>query len=150
MKYYTNFVAHSSQSNFVKERFFICQNLNFYLVGVLLLQTSYKRKFVKVVLWVLSLTTVAINSIQYTPSVSVGNVYAKDFFDKLLSFGVIGDIGKKGRRKVLPQSIEEISSDLKDFLSHQNISDDKILDAISKRVMTSEQRKGTKQERTVN
>ena len=93
-----------------------------------------ERKFVKVVLWVLSQTTVSINSIQHAPSVSVGNIYAKDYFDKLQSLGVIGDIAERGRRKVLPQSIEEISGDLKDILFHYNISDDEIMDAINKRV----------------
>ena len=47
--------------------------------------------------------------------------------------GVLGEVGERGRRKVLPQSIEEISGDLKDILSHYNISDDEIMDAISKR-----------------
>lgn len=109
-----------------------------------------ERKFVKAVLWVLTQTTVSINSIQHAPSVSVGNIYAKDFFDKLLFSGVIGDVGEKGRRKVLPQSMEEISGDLKNLLSHYNISDDEIMSAISKRVTTSEQKKGTKQERIVD
>ena len=63
---------------------------------------------------------------------------------------MIGDVGEKGRRKVLPQSMEEISGDLKNLLSHYNISDDEIMSAISKRVTTSEQKKGTKQERIVD
>ena len=109
-----------------------------------------ERKFVKVVLWVLSQTTVSINSIQHAPSVSVGNIYAKDYFDKLQSLGVIGDIAERGRRKVLPQSIEEISGDLKGILSRHDISDDEIMCAISKRIIAYEQKKGTELTRNVD
>lgn len=91
-----------------------------------------ERKFVKVVLWVLSQTNVSANSIQQECRVSNNN--AKQYYENLQSLGVLGEVGERGRRKVLPQSIEEISSDLKDFFSHHNISDDKIMDAISKRV----------------
>lgn len=89
-------------------------------------------KFVEVVLWVLAQKSVSINSIQEEHP--VGNKYAKIYFQRLRSLGVIGDIIEKGRREVLPQSIEEIPDDLKDFLSHYNVSDDKIMEAISKRV----------------
>ena len=109
-----------------------------------------ERKFVKVVLWVLSQTTVSINSIQHAPSVSVGNIYEKDYFDKLQSLGVIGDIAERGRRKVLPQSIEEISGDLKGILSRHDISDDEIMCAISKRIIAYEQKKGTELTRNVD
>ncbi|MDE7477204.1 MAG: hypothetical protein K2M91_04510, partial [Lachnospiraceae bacterium] len=88
--------------------------------------------FVEVVLWVLAQKSVSINSIQ--GELHVGNKYAKIYFQRLQALGVIGDIIEKGRRKVLPQSIEEIPDDLKDFLSHYNVSDDKIMEAISKRV----------------
>ena len=60
--------------------------------------------------------------------------HAKIYFQKLQSWGIIGNIAEKGRREVLPQSIEEIPDDLKDILSRYNISDDKIMEAISKRV----------------
>lgn len=89
-------------------------------------------KFVDVVLWVLSQKSVSINFIQEERP--VGNKYAKIYFQKLQSWGIIGDIIEKGRREVLPQSIEEIPDDLKDFLSRYNISDDEIMEAISKRV----------------
>ena len=98
----------------------------------------------------LSQTTVSINSIQHAPSVSVGNIYAKDYFDKLQSLGVIGDIAERGRRKVLPQSIEEISGDLKGILSRHDISDDEIMCAISKRIIAYEQKKGTELTRNVD
>ena len=89
------------------------------------------HKFVKVVLWALSQTTVSANSIQQECRVS--NNYAKQYYENLQTMGVLGEVGERGRRKVLPQSIEEISGDLKDILSHYNISDDEIMDAISKR-----------------
>lgn len=88
-------------------------------------------KFLAVVLWALSQKSVSVNSIQEENHVA--NKYAKMYYQKLLSLGVIGDIIERGRREVLLQSIEEIPDDLKDFLSHHSISDDKIMDAISKR-----------------
>lgn len=89
-------------------------------------------KFVKVVLWALSQTNVSANSIQQECKVSNNN--AKQYYENLQSLGVLGEVGERGRRKVLPQSIEEISGDLKDILFHYNISDDEIMDAINKRV----------------
>lgn len=90
-----------------------------------------ERKFVSAVIWVLSQTSVSINFIQSERS--VGYTYAKDFFRRLCSYGVIGDEVEKGRHKVCPQSIEDLPNELKEFLSGYGISDDKIEEAISKR-----------------
>ncbi len=100
------------------------------------------HKFVKVVLWALSQTNVSVNSIQQECRVS--NNYAKQYYEKLQSLEVLGEMGERGRRKVLPQSIEEISVDLKELLTHYNISDDEIMSAISKKLMISKKKKGTK------
>lgn len=109
-----------------------------------------ERKFVRTVLWVLSQKSVSINTIQNAQSLSVGNKYAKDFFDKLLSLGIIGDSTvDNNRHKVLPQSIEEIPSGLKDILSRNGISDDEIMSAIGKRIIASGQKKGAKPTRAV-
>lgn len=109
-----------------------------------------ERKFVRTVLWVLSQKSVSINTIQNAQSLSVGNKYAKDFFDKLLSLGIIGDSTVyNNRHKVLPQSIEEIPSGLKDILSRNGISDDEIMSAIGKRIIASGQKKGAKPTRAV-
>lgn len=90
-----------------------------------------ERKFASAVIWGLSQRSVSINSIQ--KECSVGNSYAQDFFRRLHFYGVIGDKTEKGRRKVCPQSIEDVSNELKEFLSRYGISDDKIEEAISKR-----------------
>ena len=104
-------------------------------------------KFVRVVIWTLSQENISINSIQKECKVS--NSYAKEYYEKLESLGVLGEKGEKGRRKVLPQSIKEIPSSLKDILSRYDISDDEITSAISKRIMASEQKKGTELARIV-
>lgn len=91
-------------------------------------------KFVKVVLWVLSQTNVSINRIQ--KECHIANSYAQEFFNKLQSIGIIGDIAEKGRHKVTLKSIGAIPDELKDFLSRQGITDDEIKAAIEKREST--------------
>lgn len=88
-------------------------------------------KFAQVVLWVLSQACVSVNLIQ--TELHVANKYADKFFKDLKSYEVIGDITEKGRRKVTPKSIEDIPDELKEFLSRQGITDDKIKEAIEKR-----------------
>lgn len=91
-------------------------------------------KFAKVVLWVLSQANVSINRIQKECHIS--NNYAQEFFNKLQSIGIIGDTTEKGRHEVTLKSIEDIPDELKDFLSSQGITDDKIKEAIEKREST--------------
>ena len=88
-------------------------------------------KFAQAVLWVLSQTSVSVNLIQR--EAHIANNYANDFFQQLLSYGVIGDVIEKGRREVCPQSIEDVPSELKERLHSQGFDDDVIREAIEKR-----------------
>lgn len=72
-----------------------------------------ERKFAKVLLWVLSQTSVSANLIQHECNVSNSN--ASIYYHTLRSLEVLGEVGDLKRRKVLPQSIEEIPSGLKDI-----------------------------------
>lgn len=94
-------------------------------------KNDWEHKFVDVILWTLSQESVSINLIQQ--NCSVGNKYAKQFFDKLLSWKVIGESTEKGRQKVIVQSVEELPNDLQDFLYRYGISDDRIIDAFGKK-----------------
>ena len=96
-------------------------------------ENEREGKFIKIVFWALSQTSVSINSIQHAEYVSVGNDYAKEFFEQLKFYKVLGDSKEKGRLKVLPQSIEEIPDELKNRLLRYGISDNEIEDAIGKR-----------------
>lgn len=91
-----------------------------------------ERKFVDVTRWVLSQRSVSVNLIRN--NCSVGDKYAQGFFEKLQSYGVIGGAAEKGRREVCPQSIEEIPNELREILSRNDVSDDEIAIAISKRM----------------
>lgn len=90
-----------------------------------------EHKFSNVVLWVLSQTSVSINSIQKV--CGVGNYYARDFYNSLTSYGVLGGMAERGRRTVILQSIEDMPSELRDRLDRCGITDDDIVAAIAKR-----------------
>jgi len=98
-------------------------------------KVEQERKFAEAVLWALSQESVSINSIQN--GCSVGNRYAKDFFSKMQSYGIIGDVAEKGRRKVCLQSVEDMSSELRDCLSRCGKSADDIAAAIDKRLTST-------------
>lgn len=94
-----------------------------------------EHKFSNVVLWVLSQTSVSINSIQKV--CGVGNSYARDFYNDLTSYSVLGGMAEKGRRTVVLQSIEDMPSELRARLSRCGITDDDIAVAIGRRSRTS-------------
>lgn len=90
-----------------------------------------ERKFADVVIGVLSQISVSINSIQN--DYGVGNTYAKDFYNELVSYNILGEVVEKGRRKVLPQSVEGVKRELRKRLFGCGITDEKIVAAIGKR-----------------
>lgn len=90
-----------------------------------------ERKFADVVIGVLSQISVSINSIQN--DYGVGNTYAKDFYNDLVSYDILGEIIEKGRREVLLHSVEDMKSELREHLFRCGIADDKIVAAIGKR-----------------
>ena len=90
-----------------------------------------ERKFADVVIGVLSQISVSINSIQN--DYGVGNTYAKDFYNELVSYDILGEVVEKGRRKVLPQSVEGVKSELRERLFRCGITDEIIVAAIGKR-----------------
>ena len=101
-------------------------------------QTTKQRRndnneeFANIVLWALTQQSVSINAIQ--KRFSAGFDRAKSIHEKLLGYEIIGKSSAKQAQKVLPKSIENISTELRTFLA-KYVSKDDIENAINQRIM---------------
>ena len=98
-------------------------------------QNDDNQKFASIVLWALAQPSVSVNLMKNECHVSDKNANA--FFEHLINFKVLGEKTAKGRLKVTVQSIEDIPTELRTFLS-KYVSESIIENAINQRIMNAQ------------
>lgn len=88
-------------------------------------------EFVKIALWCLANSEVSSLKIQKT--FNIGN-RANHFMDKLTDMKIVSDKHGNLPRKVLPQTIEELSEEAREFFKINAIKNEAITDAFNKRI----------------
>lgn len=88
-------------------------------------------KFAKVALWTLGRNLISCNTI--SEAFNVGWRRANGFIKQLYDLGLVGDLDAKLPRKVLPQSIEELTQEVMDIFANNGISREMISGAIYNR-----------------
>lgn len=87
-------------------------------------------EFVKIVLWCLTNST--MSALKIRENFSMGN-RADHFMERLTKMGIISEKRNNLPRKVLPESLEELSEEARMFFGTNNIEDEAIVEAINKR-----------------
>lgn len=81
------------------------------------------QELVDIIMWVLGRNEVSVNGLK--EKFQMGN-RANNFIDKLCEFGIVSEKFAKKPRTVIPQSVEDLSENVKDFLNNGGITDEQI------------------------
>jgi DNA segregation ATPase FtsK/SpoIIIE-like protein len=87
-----------------------------------------KKTLADVIMWVLKHSEVSCNMIQ--KRFSIGYTRASEYIAAMYAFGVVDDLYGKLPRKVLPESIEDLSPDVMTLLGCFGYTDDNIIKVI--------------------
>lgn len=88
------------------------------------------QELVNIIMWVLGRNEVSVNGLK--EKFQMGN-RANNFIDKLCEFGIVSEKFAKKPRNVLPQSVEDLSEDVKDLLNNGGITDEQIQTVLENR-----------------
>ncbi|MDE5717154.1 MAG: hypothetical protein K2I53_05975 [Lachnospiraceae bacterium] len=94
-------------------------------------QDADERMFAKIMIWALGRNEVSGNAIMR--AFGYGWNRASHVIDRLYEFGVVGDLDAKLPRKVIPQSMDEVSDKAKELLQRCGCSEDIVTETIRNR-----------------
>ncbi len=94
-------------------------------------QDADERKFAQIVIWTLGQNEISCNNVMKT--FGYGWNRANHFIDRLYEIGIVGELDAKLPRKVIPQTVDEVSDRAKDFLQKYGYSEGMVAEAICNR-----------------
>lgn len=92
---------------------------------------AHDKLFAKVILWTLEHEEISCNMLIRT--FNLGWNRANQFIERLYDLGIVGDLDAKLPRKVLSQSIDDVSEDVLELLTHNGFSEKTVADFFHKR-----------------
>lgn len=94
-------------------------------------QDADRRMFAQIVLWALGQNEISCNAVM--KAFGYGWNRASHFIDRLCEVGIVGELDAKLPRKVIPQTVDEMSDKIKDFLQSCGYSGDMVAETIRNR-----------------
>ena len=94
-------------------------------------QDADRRMFAQIMIWALGQNEISCNAVM--KAFGYGWNRASDFIDRLYAVGIVGELDAKLPRKVIPQTVDEMSDKIKQFLQNCGYSEDMLAEAIRNR-----------------
>lgn len=94
-------------------------------------QDTDRRMFAQIMIWALGQNEISCNAVM--KAFGYGWNRASDFIDRLYAVGIVGELDAKLPRKVIPQTVDEMSDKIKQFLQNCGYSEDMLAEAIRNR-----------------
>ncbi len=94
-------------------------------------QDADRRMFAQIMLWALGQNEISCNAVM--KAFGYGWNRASHFIDRLYAVGIVGELDAKLPRKVIPQTVDEMSDKMKEFLRNCGYSEDMVAEVIRNR-----------------
>ncbi len=94
-------------------------------------QDADRRMFAQIMLWALGQNEISCNAVM--KAFGYGWNRANHFIDRLCEVGIVGELDAKLPRKVLPQTMDEVSDKTKEFLQNCGYTEDMVAETIRNR-----------------